>query len=160
MARLTGPDVCCTLHLSISILMVIDMKNDVLLDRLHALADKSRFHILQLMAKGTIATCCDRIEAYENGCCVADVVAVTGLSQPTVSHHLKVLERVGLVRRESRGPWTCYFPNPEALQEVVHALTTELITPVDSHQNEKGACCPCSPGSPTSPSTCETSVNP
>ncbi|WP_169793507.1 ArsR/SmtB family transcription factor [Alicyclobacillus sendaiensis] len=135
------------------------MKDQDLLERLHALADKSRFYILQLMAKGAIATCCDRIEAYENGCCVGDVVAVTGLSQPTVSHHLKVLEKVGLVRRESRGPWTCYFPNPQAMQELVDALTTVLITPVHSHQHEQGACCPCSHESPMSPSTCETSMN-
>ncbi|WP_081442605.1 MULTISPECIES: ArsR/SmtB family transcription factor [Alicyclobacillus] len=136
--------------------MVIDVTNEEVLTCLHALADKSRFQILQMMAKGSIATCCDRIEAYENGCCVADVVAVTGLSQPTVSHHLKVLEKAGLVRRESRGPWTCYFPNSQALEEVVKALTSELMMPANVHNHEKGECCPCPDGSPMSPSTCET----
>jgi ArsR family transcriptional regulator len=64
---------------------------------------------------------------YEQGCCVADVVQLTGLSQPTVSHHLKVLEQAGLVRREQRGPWTCYFPRPEAVAELADWIRTELM---------------------------------
>lgn len=112
------------------------METDALLMRLTALSDRSRLAILRLMAKGAIGTCCDRIEAYENGCCVADVVAATGLSQPTVSHHLKALEHAGLVRKELRGPWTCYFPNPAALDEVVQSLQTELYP-----MNPNGGCC-------------------
>ncbi|GMA48953.1 hypothetical protein GCM10025857_03100 [Alicyclobacillus contaminans] len=115
------------------------MNTQSVLDRLSALADKSRFTILQIMAKGAIGTCCDRIEAYENGCCVADVVAVTGLSQPTVSHHLKTLEKVGLVRKEVRGPWTCYFPNPEAIDELISTLRVELYP---SENCNEGGCCP------------------
>ncbi len=118
--------------------MVINVETDDILARLSALADKSRFTILQIMAKGAIGTCCDRIEAYENGCCVADVVAVTGLSQPTVSHHLKVLEKAGWVRKELRGPWTCYFPNPEALDELINALKSHIYPSIDS----QGGCCP------------------
>lgn len=118
------------------------MNSESVLARLSALADRSRFNILQIMAKGAIATCCDRIEAYENGCCVADVVAITGLSQPTVSHHLKVLEKAGLVRKEVRGPWTCYFPNPEALDELIAALQTELYPSADGNADVQGGCCP------------------
>ena len=117
------------------------MDEQLLLARLSALADKSRFTILQIMAKGAIRTCCDRIEAYENGCCVADVVIKTSLSQPTVSHHLKTLEKVGLVHKEVRGPWTCYFPNPEAIEQLIEGLTTELFPVADSSADSKG-CCP------------------
>lgn len=102
------------------------MDTQLLLQRLSTLADKSRFNILQMMAKGPIGTCCDRIEADENGYCVADVVSATGLSQPTVSHHLKTLEKVNLVRKEVRGPWTCYFPNPGAIDELVQGMREEL----------------------------------
>ncbi|MCL6626529.1 MAG: metalloregulator ArsR/SmtB family transcription factor [Alicyclobacillus shizuokensis] len=118
------------------------MNTESVLARLSALADKSRFTILQIMAKEAIGTCCDRIEAYENGCCVADVVAVTGLSQPTVSHHLKTLEKVGLVRKEVRGPWTCYFPNPEAIEELIHALRVELYPSANGDVDVQGGCCP------------------
>jgi ArsR family transcriptional regulator len=117
------------------------MNVDTVLARLNALADKSRFTILQIMAKGAIATCCDRIEAYENGCCVADVVAVTGLSQPTVSHHLKVLEKAGLVRKEVRGPWTCYFPNPEALDELIDALKAKVYPSANCDADYQRGCC-------------------
>jgi ArsR family transcriptional regulator len=122
--------------------MVINMETDAILACLSALADKSRFTILQIMAKGTIGTCCDRIKAYENGCCVADVVAVTGLSQPTVSHHLKVLEKAGLVRKELRGPWTCYFPNPEAVEELIDALNAEVYPSPNDDADFRGGCCP------------------
>lgn len=117
------------------------MEVDAILARLSALADKSRFTILQIMAKGAIGTCCDRIETYENGCCVADVVAVTGLSQPTVSHHLKVLEKAGWVRKELRGPWTCYFPNPEALDELIDALKAQLYPSTHNDADFRGGCC-------------------
>lgn len=123
------------------------MNTETVLARLNALANKSRFTILRIMAKGAIGTCCDRIEAYENGCCVADVVAVTGLSQPTVSHHLKALEKVGLIRKEVRGPWTCYFPNPDAIEELIHALRAELYPSGNGDAencgvNAQGGCCP------------------
>ncbi|OPG16367.1 ArsR/SmtB family transcription factor [Ferroacidibacillus organovorans] len=115
----------------------VQMDQELLRARLSALADRSRFHILQIMANGAIGSCCDRIAAYENGCCVADVVAETGLAQPTVSHHLKALEKVNLVRREVRGPWTCYFPNPEAIEEISHGLRGSLILK-RKDQNEHG----------------------
>lgn len=118
------------------------MNNELLFTRLSALADKSRFNILQIMAKGAIGTCCDRIEAYENGCCVADVVTVTNLSQPTASHHLKALEKVGLVRKEMRGPWACYFPNSEAIEEVITWLKAELYPSADCNADIQGGCCP------------------
>ncbi|MCF8565893.1 helix-turn-helix domain-containing protein [Alicyclobacillus tolerans] len=117
------------------------MDSELLLRRLSALADKSRFKILQIMAKGTIATCCDRIEAYEKGCCVADVVTVTGLSQPTVSHHLKNLEQVGLIHKEIRGPWTCYFPNSGAMNELIAGLKAELYSSTPCNVHAEGECC-------------------
>lgn len=111
--------------------MKSDLAGDIFPLRLAALADPRRLAILRLMARGTIGTCCDRIEGYENACCVTDVVQALGLSQPTVSHHLKVLEQAGLVRREVRGPWTCYFPRPEAVRELAEWLVAELAAPAE-----------------------------
>ncbi|MCL6515309.1 metalloregulator ArsR/SmtB family transcription factor [Alicyclobacillus sp.] len=116
------------------------MDTETLLVRLQALADRSRLTMLQMLANGSIATCCDRIEAYERGCCVADVVTATGLSQPTVSHHLKVLEKAGLVRKEVRGPWTCYFPNPDGMNELLNTLNAYL-SPVAQCAVPPEGCC-------------------
>lgn len=46
--------------------------------------------------------------------CVCDLQAPTGLSQPTVSHHLKKLVHAGLLRREQRGVWAYYSIDPAA----------------------------------------------
>ena len=76
---------------------------DVLL--LQAAADPTRLSILrQLSADG--ATCaCDF-----TGCC--------GVSQPTVSHHLNVLRRAGIVGSERVGLWAYYYVEPGALEEL------------------------------------------
>lgn len=63
-----------------------------------ALADETRLAILkQLRERGEV--------------CVCDFVACCELAQPTVSHHLKVLRRAGLVHAEKRGLWVYYTLN-------------------------------------------------
>ena len=54
--------------------------------------------------------------------CVCDLIPATGLSQPTVSHHLKVLHAAGLVTREKRGTWAYYRIDRRALGAVRKAL--------------------------------------
>ena len=46
--------------------------------------------------------------------CVCELVPLFDLSQPTVSHHLKVLREAGIVGSERRGLWAYYYVNPEA----------------------------------------------
>lgn len=82
----------------------------------HALANEHRLHIFQRLAAGNLGTCCGRIEWFEKGCCVTDLVNLIGLSQPTISHHLSVLQEAGLVRSEKRGLWTVFFPDPAAAE--------------------------------------------
>jgi ArsR family transcriptional regulator, arsenate/arsenite/antimonite-responsive transcriptional repressor len=55
--------------------------------------------------------------------CVCDLTEPLGLSQPTVSHHLKVLAEAGLVERERRGRWVYYRVRPEPLELLRGALT-------------------------------------
>jgi ArsR family transcriptional regulator len=50
--------------------------------------------------------------------CVCEVVPLFDLSQPTVSHHLKVLREAGIVDCERRGLWAYYYVTPEALKEL------------------------------------------
>jgi ArsR family transcriptional regulator len=47
--------------------------------------------------------------------CVCDLTPYFDLSQPTISHHLKVLHEVGLLDREKRGTWVFYKARPEAM---------------------------------------------
>lgn len=93
-----------------------------------ALGSEVRYRILKLMASGAIGTCCDRIEAFENGACVADVVKEIGLAQSTISHHLGILQRAGLIRGEQRGPWTCYFVDREAIEALLALLRADLMS--------------------------------
>jgi ArsR family transcriptional regulator len=78
-----------------------------------ALADPARLRLLSMIAAS---------EGQE--ACVCDLTAPVGLSQPTVSHHLKVLLEAGLVRREQRGRWAYYRVVPERLDALREALAT------------------------------------
>jgi len=71
---------------------------------LKALAEPTRLRLVSLIAAH------DGAEA-----CVCDLTAPVGLSQPTVSHHLKILVEAGLLERTQRGKWAYYRLVPAAL---------------------------------------------
>lgn len=78
---------------------------DRLATALKVLADPGRLRLLSV------------IHAQDGGeACVCHLTGPVGLSQPTVSHHLKVLHDAGLVAREQRGSWVYYRVVPEALE--------------------------------------------
>lgn len=80
---------------------------------LKAIADPARLRLLSLLS------------AHEGGeACVCDLTEPLGLSQPTVSHHLKTLVDAGLVHREKRGVWAHFSLVPGALDDVARVLTT------------------------------------
>jgi ArsR family transcriptional regulator len=80
---------------------------------LKAIADPARLRLLSLVA------------AHEGGeACVCDLVEPLGLSQPTVSHHLRVLVDAGLLTREKRGVWAYFTLVPGALDAVADVLST------------------------------------
>jgi ArsR family transcriptional regulator, arsenate/arsenite/antimonite-responsive transcriptional repressor len=56
--------------------------------------------------------------------CVCNLTAPVGLSQPTVSHHLKLLHDSGILDRERRGRWVHYSLRPEALDLLASVLST------------------------------------
>jgi ArsR family transcriptional regulator len=60
----------------------------------------------------------DVLRRHAGKVCVCELVPLFDLSQPTVSHHLKVLRQVGLVGSERQGLWAYYYVIPEALQEL------------------------------------------
>ena len=92
----------------------------------NALGNKTRYRIIRSMKNKSISTCCDRIEYFENGVSVGDVVKMTGLAQSTVSQHLFVLEKAGLLYKEKRDTWTCYFLNTKVLEAFLQELDSDL----------------------------------
>lgn len=71
---------------------------------LKALAEPTRLRLVSLIA------------GHEGAeACVCDLTAPVGLSQPTVSHHLKTLVEAGLLERTQRGKWAYYRLVPAAL---------------------------------------------
>lgn len=60
--------------------------------------------------------------------CVCDISAGVEVSQPTVSHHLKVLRDAGLLISERRGSWVYYTAVPEALDSLARLLDAGVPT--------------------------------
>jgi ArsR family transcriptional regulator len=60
----------------------------------------------------------DVLRKHAGKVCVCELVPLFDLSQPTVSHHLKVLREAGLVGCERVGLWAYYFVIPDALEEL------------------------------------------
>ena len=75
------------------------------------LGDPARLRLLSLIGSRPNGEAC--------GC---ELIEPLGLSQPTVSHHLKVLHEAGLLEREKRGTWVFYRVAPGALSALGDAL--------------------------------------
>jgi ArsR family transcriptional regulator len=82
-----------------------------------ALGDPTRVRIVNVLATSDEAVC------------VCNLVEPLGLTQPTVSHHMKKLLDAGLVEREERGKWAYYTLIPDAMRTLA------------SVADVKGACC-------------------
>src|SRR5918994_1234591 len=76
-----------------------------------ALADPVRLQLVDVLRK------------HAGKVCVCELVPLFDLSQPTVSHHLKVLRDGGLVDSERRGLWAYYYVIPDTLEELAAWLT-------------------------------------
>jgi ArsR family transcriptional regulator len=79
---------------------------------LKAIADPARLRLLSLVLshEGAEASVCDLLPHFD-------------LSQPTISHHLKVLHEAGLLDREKRGTWVFYLARPEAMAALAQLFT-------------------------------------
>jgi ArsR family transcriptional regulator, arsenate/arsenite/antimonite-responsive transcriptional repressor len=85
---------------------------------LKALSDPMRLRLLSVVA------------SHEGGeACVCDLSAGIELTQPTISHHLKVLRTAGLLDSERRASWVYYRVNQTVLQQLSQLLETDALTP-------------------------------
>jgi ArsR family transcriptional regulator len=86
---------------------------ETLAERFKALSDPTRVRLLGLILRhGEI--------------CVCDLQPNFELSQPTISHHLKVLRDAGLIDTETRGRWAFYSARKEAIAELSSAIDVRL----------------------------------
>lgn len=86
-----------------------------------ALGDPVRLRLISLIA------------SHPGGeACVCDISETIDLSQPTISHHLKVLRSAGLLGSQRRGTWVYYWAIPAALQQLSAILQIENGPPTPS----------------------------
>jgi len=86
-------------------------KADTLAGLLKAVSDPTRLQLLSI------------IRSSAGGeACVCDLTEPVGLSQPTISHHLKILTDAGILIREQRGTWAWFAINQTRLNEIAAAI--------------------------------------
>ena len=114
MSATLEPIVCCA---PLAATVMSDEEATATSEIFKALSDPARVRIVNLLAT--------------NGepVCICDLIAPVGLSQPTVSHHMKKLLAAGLVEREQRGKWAFFSLKRDAVETL--AAVADL----------KGACC-------------------
>ncbi|WP_420034395.1 ArsR/SmtB family transcription factor [Streptomyces sp. cg28] len=71
--------------------------------------------------------------------CVCDLTPAFDLSQPTISHHLKLLRQAGLIDCERRGTWVYYWLLPEMTDRLAGILTRPAGTPLPAPSTTAGA---------------------
>lgn len=86
---------------------------DSLSRTLKAIADPTRLRLVSIVASSS-----------EGAVCVCDLTEPVGLSQPTVSHHLKVLVEAGILAREKRGTWAYFSVVPGSIVSLAGTLAT------------------------------------
>ena len=93
-----------------------DVEAQELAGLMKALADPTRLRLMSM------------IQSHVDGeACVCDLTGPIDLSQPTVSHHLKVLLDAGLVTRSKRGTWAYYRAVPERLEMLSQILAVPVV---------------------------------
>ena len=105
------PQACCT-PLAREPLGEADAKSLAVMFK--ALSDPVRLRLLSLIA------------SHEGGeACVCDLAGPFDVTQPTISHHLRVLREAGLIDCERRGTWVYYWVLPQALERLGSLLSTD-----------------------------------
>jgi len=98
--------------------------------KLHAIADPTRRRILQELKPGSAAFAsvafAGKSAPAKPVLCAGDIEERVGLAQPTISHHMAILTKAGLVEAVKQGQWRWYWRNEKALRQLVKRLRREL----------------------------------
>src|SRR5262249_2259734 len=103
MTEIAGPVTCCA---PLGAAVLSHAEAPATGDVFRALADPARVRIVNVLATS------------DEPVCVCHLIEPLGLSQPTVSHHLKKLTDAGLLEREQRGRWAHFSLRPEAVAKL------------------------------------------
>jgi ArsR family transcriptional regulator len=103
-----------------------------LADLFKALGDEKRLQILRMLSEGET--------------CVCEFIEILGISQPAVSHHMKILKQAGLIHDRREGRWIYYRLNVERFDHCQQMLVNNFINPIQSNLfvgtgNVKNALC-------------------
>ncbi len=97
----------------------------ILVPFLKALGEEVRLRIIKML--------------LEREMCVCEIMDGLKLSQPAVSHHMKILKQAGLVRDRRQGKWVYYSLDKEIFSSLEELLGTELFEPVRQGSCEQAA---------------------
>lgn len=103
MAKRSRPQGCCAIK---AVKPLPRARSQRLAEMFKALADPTRLDILRI------------IMTQSGPVCACDIVQRFDLSQPTISHHLKVLRDAGLLSSRRSGLWSFYEPDPKGLEQL------------------------------------------
>ncbi len=95
-----------------------DTTDKQLVEALKAVADPTRLKILRILKQKGLCSI-----GKEDGMCACDIEEHIKLSQPTISHHMSILMKAGLVRAEKQGLWMWYRRNEKSLKELGQAIS-------------------------------------
>lgn len=97
------------------------------LDRaLHAIADPTRRRILQALKEGEAEAKAPKNATTGPCLCAGDIEQRVRLSQPTISHHMAILTKAGLVEATKKGQWRWYRRNEKAIRGMMKTLRGTL----------------------------------
>jgi ArsR family transcriptional regulator len=105
-------DLCCGV---VALAVTPAEQTERLAGRLKAVGDATRLRLLSMVAR-----------ASQGEACICDLTEPVGLSQPTVSHHMKILVEAGLLSREQRGRWAYYRLVEGAAEDIAAELMKSL----------------------------------
>ena len=116
MSRRSRPSACCQPRATRPL---PGAKSRRIAAMLKALGDPTRLEIMRMVAAQSGPVCaCDIVDSFE-------------LSQPTISHHLKILRDAGLLTSRRSGLWSFYEPDREGLEQIAEfpSLIIEHVNP-------------------------------
>jgi len=92
---------------------IINGKNDFLNNFCNALGNKTRINIVRVLKQGEY--------------CVCELEVILDISQPTISHHLRILEKINLIRGWKRGKFTFYVFNKELFKKGLELMEESFL---------------------------------
>ena len=120
-ARIFLPHILTTIDARFIAIFIMTDSEQALNRSLRAIADPARRRILQaLKERGACSI------GKDEGLCASDIEPRVHLSQPTISHHMSILKKAGLVEAKKLGQWMWYRRNETALREFARALRESL----------------------------------